>query len=87
LRSEYTNAYYSQPFDAAEGNKFAAQFQPRMAGRHYRPSQDNHPSSAAATALVRAAIFQLICKPLYLFFPRDVDDSFGVVEKTFAQQI
>ena len=51
------------------------------------PSQNNHPSSAAAIALVRAAVFQFICEPLYLFFPRDIHDSFGVVEKTVAQEI
>src|ERR1700730_11002536 len=30
---------------------------------------------------------QLTCKFPYLFFPRDIHNAFGIVEKAFAQQI
>jgi len=30
---------------------------------------------------------QFICKFLYLFFPRDIHDPFGIVEEAFAQNV
>lgn len=41
----------------------------------------------AVRRLALSSVFQFICKILYLFFPRDVHDSFGIVEKAFAQSI
>jgi hypothetical protein len=37
--------------------------------------------------LLECAAFQLICKFLYLAFPRHIDDSFGIVEEAVAQKI
>jgi len=36
--------------------------------------------------LVFALVSELTCKSPYLFFPRDIDDSFRIVVKAFAQK-
>ena len=34
-----------------------------------------------------AVLLQLTCKLPYLFFPRDIHDTFGIVVKAFAQKV
>jgi len=36
--------------------------------------------------VVSSSAFEFICKFLYLFFPRDIHNSCGIVEKAFAQK-
>ena len=43
--------------------------------------------AACSGLLAGFSAFQFICKILYLFFPRDIDDPFGIVEEAFAQNV
>jgi len=62
----------SRHLDAFEATKFAVASQ----SRRVREGR-----------LVSSVAFQLICKFLYLVFPRDIHDSFGIVVETVAQKI
>jgi hypothetical protein len=42
---------------------------------------------ASQPILAGLSNLQFICKFLYLFFPRDIHDPFGIVEEAFAQNV
>jgi len=48
------------------------------------PSFHKGSRSGKKKQLIRSAAFQFICKFLYLVFPRDIHDSFGIVVETVA---
>ena len=50
-------------------------------------SQRHRGQGRGLSDLFRSIAFQLICKFLYLVFPRDIDDSFGIVVETVAQKV